>query len=165
MQKVRHPIFHKSLYGILTALALAVLVYTRAGNERSEFYQTTGEVLYIGEATASLPQKDKHKHRYLQVSSHAKTFELFVGKATGDFQPQFEKLDSLQTGDTVTIYYDENPYTENDHINRLAYFIDRGKEPVFIKGSWEKKLAYFILGLCALLAALLFYLKKKGRIS
>ena len=90
---------------------------------------------------------------------------FFIGKDWGDFKPKFEKVDDLKIGDSVTIYFDENFKTESDTINRLAYFIDRGQEPIFVKGSWEKNFAYFIFGSVLIILFVLVVAKRKSKIT
>ena len=52
---------------------------------------------------------------------------------------EFERMDELTIGDTVTLYYDDNSYTEGQLVNNLARFIDRDKEPIFIESSKTDK--------------------------
>ena len=94
-----------------------------------------------------LPQRDFSKYRYLKIDNFSRPFELFVGKEGGDFSPALDKIDSLKSGDEVTIYYDENFRTVLEPVNRLPYFIDRGANPVFIFSPSQRHLAWIIVGL------------------
>ncbi len=112
----------------------------------------------------SFQNKESSKFRYLRLDNFSKTFQLFIGKGSGDFKPEFEKIDALKIGDSVTIYFDENFKTKEDSINRLTYFIDKGNEAFFIKGGFEKYVAYFIIGIAIIFILTLIILKKKGKI-
>lgn len=162
--KPKHPIFLKSVGGFLFAILLGVIVFIRAEKKKSSFINVNGIITFIGNSPENLPANDSSKFRYLQVDNYPKTFELFIGKRSGDFKPEFEKIDVLKTGDSVTVYFDENFKTQQDPINRLAYYIDRGQEVIFIKGNFEKYIAYFIIGFSTLFILLLLVLKRKGRI-
>jgi hypothetical protein len=163
--KTRKPIFLKSLYGLSLAFILGILVLFRADKSESSFEKTTGILTFFNKESGLRSNNGVSKFRYLQLDSYPKTFELFIGKDWGDFKPKFEKVDDLKIGDTITIYFDENFKTESDPVNRLAYFIDRGHEPIFVKGSWEKYLAYFIIGLATIVLLILVVAKRKSKIS
>ena len=126
---------------------------------------TNGVIEYLVNKVSVYPNKDASKFRYLKVDSYAKPFELFVGKGSGNFKPEYERVDLLKPGDTITVYYDENLYTQKDPVNRLAYFIERNSETIFVKGSWEKYLAYFIAAVSLLAFLWILRLKQRGKIS
>jgi hypothetical protein len=110
-----------------------------------------------GEVTSveTLPGEQASKFRYLKIDNFPETFRLFVGKSAGDFKPEFEKIDSLKKEDVVTIYFSGNE----------TYFIDRGEEAIFIKGSFQKYLSIGIIICCTILILLLVILKSKGKIT
>lgn len=68
-------------------------------------------------------------------------------------------------GDLITVYYDDRDIPANDPLNRFVQFIDKGNEPYFIKGSWDKGFAIFIGGLGIAILILVLILKKKGKIA
>jgi hypothetical protein len=158
-------IFSKSLGGIGLVIFLSVMLFLRADKDKLSFNKITGKVINIGSSISTLPNLDPAKHRFLQLDNYEKVLQVFIGKDAGDFKPEFENIDKLQLGDTITVYYDENYKTEQDPINRLVYFIDKGDEPIFIKGTWEKGLAYFLFALCIALLTTIIYLKKIGKIT
>jgi hypothetical protein len=162
--KSKHPVFLKSISGLIFAMALGFLLFTRSEKSKSSFQNVRGIITSFGNSNESFPDKDSSKFRYLQIGNFPKTFELFIGKGSGDFKPKFEKIDDLKIGDSVTIYFDENLKTQQDPINRLAYFIDKGEEAIFIKGDFEKYLAYFIIGISLISILTLVMLKRKGKI-
>jgi hypothetical protein len=148
--KTVHNIFGESLVGLITIMIISVFLFVRAGKEKSAFNKLSGKITSL--------EKTNAKKRLLQVEDH--TFELFIGKDVGDFKPKFERIDKLKPGDYITIYFDD----QGDPINNLAYFIDKGDEPFFIKGSWEKGMSYFLAGLCVTIFILLYTLKRLGKI-
>ena len=162
--KTNKPIFIKGILGILFAIALALFVFFRASKDKFSFQKVSGIITSLDKTNENFPNKDSLKFRYLKIDNSPKTFELFIGKDLGDFKPEFEKIDNLISGDSVTIYFDENYKTQDDPINRLTYFIDRGQSVIFIKGSGEKYLAYFLIGLSITGILTLIILKKKGKI-
>ena len=150
MAKAVHNIFVESSIGLAGVMIMSVFLFVRAGKEKSDFNKISGEIISL--------EKTNTKNRLLQIEN--RTFELFTGKDAGDFKPAFERIDELKPGDKITVYFDE----QDDPINRLAYFIDKGNEPYFIKGSWEKGLAYFLAGLCMAIFILLLVLKRLGQL-
>ena len=145
-------------------MALGFLLFTRADKSKSSFQNVSGIITSFSNSIESFPDKDSSKFRYLQLDNSPKTFELFIGKGSGDFRPKFEKIDDLKIGDSVLIYFDENYKTQQDPINRLVYFIDKGGEAIFIKDGFEKYLACFIIGISLISILTLVILKRKGKI-
>ena len=158
-------IFLKSLYGLGFSIFLGILIFNRSDKDKPEFKSVTGRLLSIDKSNQLTPRQDTLKFRYLTIDSYPKTFEIFIGKDFGDFRPKFENIDDLKPNDDITIYFDENFKTEDEPINRLAYFIDRGQEAIFIKGHWEKNAGLFLIGLSILILIVLLILKKNGKIA
>ena len=76
-----------------------------------------------------------------------------------------EKIDELKAGDTIDVFYDEDKTEDDPGINRLIQFIDKGKEPFYIKGNIYKIGGMAIVACGCLLLIGLVYLKKKGKIG
>jgi hypothetical protein len=149
----------------LVAIIIAgIFLFNRAEKPKSSFQNINGVVHSLKNFTQGTTNVKVSKFRYLKINNYPETFELFVGKGLGDFKPAFEKIDAIKTGDSVSIYFEENPLTEEDSLNRLVYYIDRGNEPIFIKGGFEKYMAYFIIGISLITIIALIFLKEKGRI-
>ena len=165
MNKHKLPVFDLAMGGLGFCLLLSVLIFTRAAKTKTDFESIKGPVEYITNAFPFYPNKNPDKYRYLKVKGYAKPFELFIGKEGGDFKPEFEKIDVLKPGDTVVVFFDDSRYAPEGPVNRLAYFIDRKDETIFVKGGWEKLFACFLAGLCLVLAVWVLRLKKKGKIS
>lgn len=164
MEKTKHPIFFKAISSLAFCFVLSGFLLVRANKGKNGFNRVSGVVEYIEGASPLYPNKNPDKYRFLKIDAYNKPFELFIGKATGDFKPRLEKLYLLLPGDSVDVYYDENFSTRKEPVNRLAYFIDKGRETIFIKGNWEQYLAFFLIGLSAIILVLVIVLKRKGRI-
>lgn len=162
--KSKKPLFFKSMLGLLFVMILGIGVYLRANKKRTAFQKVYGTLTFINSTNKYFPNKDTAKYRYLKLDNFNKTFELFIGKESGDFKPKLEQIDRLVPGDSVTIFYDENYNTEGDSINRLAYFIDKGTEVIFIKGNGEKNLAIFLICISVIIFLILVKLRKLGKI-
>src|SRR4051812_35897985 len=158
-------IFVKSTLSLLLVIAAGFYLIFRAEKPKSQLIKGEGIVLSLSKTYASFPGKDTSKFRYLQIDNYPKLIELFIGKSAGDFKPKFEKVDALKPGDAITIYFDENFKTRDDPVNRLVYFIDRGNEAIFIKGSWEKYLGYFLILAAIVIFFILYRAKLKGKIT
>ncbi|RYF85688.1 MAG: hypothetical protein EON98_05890 [Chitinophagaceae bacterium] len=165
MEKAKHPIFSKTITGLLLSFVLSGFLLIRANKHKQDFDHVEGVIEYIEKTSPLYPNKNPDKYRFLKVDTYNKPFELFVGKASGDFKPKLERIDLLLPGDSVDIYYDENLTTAKEPVNRLVYFIDRNSEAIFVKGSWEQYLAFFLIGLSLVILICVIVLKKKGRIS
>jgi hypothetical protein len=114
---------------------------------------------------------DRHigKLRYLKIGGYTKYFEVFIGKDFGDFSPAYERIDSLKTGNLLTVYYSEdqlsNKATDDELINRDAQFIDKQNQPYFIRGSKDRYGSYFFMSVGICLVVTLLILEKKGIIA
>ncbi|WP_256010323.1 hypothetical protein [Desertivirga xinjiangensis] len=126
--------------------------------------KASGAIRYINKTYQDLPNRDFGKYRYLQIEGFPETIELFIGKESGDFKPDLEKIDELKVGEEVTVYYSDGINSENDGIQRLVQYIDRGREPVFKKGSWDKTLGFIVAASGGLILVGLFVLRKFGKI-
>ena len=162
--KSKHQIFLKSIWGIVVVFFFSVIVFIRADKNKFSFDNIIGKIVYLSTSFQDAPNRHIGKYRYLQIENFPKTFEVFVGKDAGDFKPKLEKIDSLRIGDEIRIFFDKNFKTLDDPINRLVYFIDKRNQPYFIKGSWEKTLAYFGFGISMAILLLLIFLRRSGKI-
>ena len=160
----KQPIFKKSISGLLLAIVLSIFFIQRGDKSRASFDNVTGAIMSFEKINENYPRRDPSKFRYLQIENYPKPFEIFVGKSTGDFKPKFENIDKLRIGDIVTIYYTEDGKTQNKPVNNLVYFIDKGKEVIFIEGNSKKNLVYGLIGFCLIMILTLVILKWKGKI-
>lgn len=165
MTKPKPPIFDIAVVSLIFCFLMSVYLFYTAVKSKLAFPSIKGVVESIGNKSSIYPNKNPDKYRYLKLEGFPKPFEIFVGKEAGDFTPALDKLDSIKPGDTLVIYYDDNPLVKNAPVNRMAFFIDRGKEPVFVKGSWGKYIAYFIAAVSVLTLVWVVRLWKKGKIA
>ena len=162
--KEKKSIFKKGISGLLLAIVLGVFFVQRGDKLKASFDKVIGVLTSFEKTNENYPRKDSSKFRYLQVEGYPKPFEIFVGKDAGDFKPKFENIDNLQLGDTIAVYYAEDGKSQNRPINNLVYFVDRGKEVLFIEGNSKKNLLYGLIGFCAIMIVILLILKRKGKI-
>lgn len=161
----QHPIFLKELLSLLFCLALSITVIVRANKLKSDFIHVKGKIIYLEKKLPNRDIQKKAKERYLQIDQSAKIFKIFVGKDWGDFKPQFEMIDSLQLGDSIDIYYDENFKTKTEQINSLVQYIDKNEKTYFVRGPEDKILGPFLLVFCLILILVLYFLKRTGTID
>lgn len=166
MKRVPHPIFLKSVFSLIGLITIGITFYIRAGLNKNEIQKITGRITYLEKTFGSNPPaRLEGKCRYIRLDTYAEVFEIFIGKDRGDFTPDLEKIDSLRAGDEITVYVNDPDSAQRSDVNRGVRFIDKGNEPVFIKGDWMKGMAIAIVGLSVGILALVFILKKKGKIS
>jgi hypothetical protein len=163
--KPKPHIFWKSIFSMVFVIFISLFLAQRAYKNKASFQRIDGVIISLENTHEHFEGKDTAKFRYLAIDKYPKPFQLFIGKAKGDFKPKFEHIDDLNIGELVTIYFDENNNTKNDPVNNLAYFIDRGQEPIFVKGNFEKYLAYGLMGFCVIFMLILLLLRRKGKIS
>lgn len=162
--KRQYPIFKKSIAGIITILILGSIVLIRGTKDKTEFHQMTGKIVFIDKTFEELPLRHIGKYRYLSIDNYPKVFSIFVGKDFGDFKPYLEKIDDLEVGDEIVVYFDEDTQETDNRLNRLIQYIDKNGEPYFMRGSKDKNGGYFFIGLGIILGGFIIYLKKAGKI-
>ncbi|QYA24521.1 hypothetical protein G3I01_03020 [Gramella sp. MT6] len=163
----KKPIYRKSLISCLLILVFGIYLTTRGTKEKTEFESITGPIDYFDETFQEITYGGKGDHRFIHVAGAPVVFELFVGKATGDFSPKFENLDALRPGDEITVYYaDKTPFQKNVdlRLNKTVQFIDKDGEAYFIRGNKDKYGGYSAIGFSILMSGGLFILKKTGKI-
>jgi len=162
---MKHPIFIKSVLGLLFCFVIGVFLITRANRPKADFQKLTGKITYLSNR---LPNEDilkDGKERYLQIENSDRLFNIYVGKDWGDFKPKFEIIDSLKIGDNIDLYFDDNYKTESEQINNLTQYIDSNGKPYFIKGKMDTSFGMFLIGLSVLSILILYLLKRNGKIT
>lgn len=159
----RHQIFGKSIIAAIFIIIAGGYLTFRGYKEKNDFIHLNSIIKYIGEKDPQ-NQKGNGKYRYLILEDYPGVFQIFVGKESGDFSPEYENLNQLNIGDTISVYYDES-FLQKSQYNNLTRFIDKGDKAIFIEGGLDKSFGYFIIGLGTLLGILLLILKKKGKIE
>jgi hypothetical protein len=163
--KTPRQVFNKSMYGVITIIALSSFLLTRGKKEKNEFQSLTGQITSIERTYQELPIRNPGKFRYLIIDNYQKAFEIFVGKDPGDFKPELEKIDELKVGDKISVYFEENLRETDLRINRLLQFIDKDSTPYFIRGNQDKVLGFGLLAFGIIMGILLLILKNKGTIT
>ena len=163
----KKPIFKKSLISCLLILVFGIYLTTRGTKEKIEFESITGPIDYFDETFQEITYGGKGDHRFIHVAGFPVVFELFVGKATGDFSPKFENLDELDLGDEITVYFaDKTPFQKNNdlRLNKTVQFIDKEEQAYFIRGNKDKYGGYAAIGFSILMSGSLLILKRTGKI-
>jgi hypothetical protein len=162
-------IFLKSMVSAFAIVIAGVLLLFRSHETRSDMPKVVGPLLEIKMALAGHPDRHIGKLRYIKIGGYPKYFEVFVGKDWGDFRPAYERIDSLKTGEILTVYHSADHISKESAddglINRDTQFIDKQDQPYFIRGSKDRYGSYFFMGIGVCLIASLFVLKKKGTIA
>jgi hypothetical protein len=164
MAKQPPQIFYRSLFVIILCIGLLVYLFIRPEMPKESFTRVDGQIEYIGQTYKDLPNRHFGKYRYILIDTYYRPFELFIGKETGDFSPKYEKIDQLIKGDFISIYYDDRPEKYEEPVNRLAYFIDRNNEEIYIQGFGGKTFYLMFGAVLILFIGFLFYLRKTGKI-
>lgn len=162
---MKHPIFIKSVGGLLFCFAIGIFLITRANKPKADFQKITGKITYLLNKLPNEEVRKNGKERYLQIENSERIFNIFVGKDWGDFKPEFEIIDSLKVGDNIDLYFDDNLKTESNQINSLTQYIDHNGKAFFIKGKMDETFGKFFIGISMLGILILFLLKRIGKIN
>ncbi|MEL7145262.1 MAG: DUF3592 domain-containing protein [Bacteroidota bacterium] len=150
--------------GAVLVILMGVSLLNRSAKTKEEFIKVEGTITYLDKRYDQLPTRNFEKYRYLIIDGTQRVFEIFIGNEPGDFSPEFEHIDELVIGDTITLYYDDNINTEGQVVNSLVRFIDRNKKSIFIESAnKDKTLGYIVIGLGIILIVIILILKKTGK--
>ena len=158
-------IFYKLIIGCILIIGFGIYLSVRSGTEKNEFENVTGKIDYFEKTFGNSNKRD---HRFIHITDYELVFDIFIGKQTGDFSPQFEQLDNLKIGDEVTVYFaDKTPLQKNQNLslNKTVQFIDKNGEAYFIRGNKDKYGACFFIGIGILTMLMLLIGKKRGKIK
>ena len=154
-----------SVRGVIAAgvllLAVSLSVLKDFLKEKSDYAVTTGRVEYVDKKLGELPKRHIGIFRYLIIDSYQFPFEIYKDNS----QPTRLTLDSLNVGDTVTVYYFERDYTYRDQLNKFVQFVDRGSDPVFIRNDFQLKLGYSLVFLSLGVIILALVLGRTGNLE
>ena len=167
-RKEPKEIFFKSLVSAIVIIAFGSYLSLRGSKEKTEFESVTGRIDYFDKTFQEINYRNKGNHRFIHIEDYPLVFDVFVGKETGDFSPEFEQLDKLKVGDEITVYHaDETPLQRNSDLrfNKTVQFIDKGGEAYFIRGSKDKYGGYALCGIGFVLGCALLFLKRTGKIK
>ncbi|MEM6894634.1 MAG: hypothetical protein AAF554_13160 [Bacteroidota bacterium] len=167
-KKEPKELFFKSLIASIVIIGFGIYLSIRGSKEKTEFESVTGRIDYFDETFQEINYRNKGNHRFIHIADYPLVFDLFVGKETGDFGPEFEQLDKLKVGDEITVYHaDETPLQRNSdlRLNKTVQFIDKDGEAYFIRGNKDKIGGYVLGGIGFLLGCTLLLLKRTGKIK
>jgi hypothetical protein len=160
------PVFWKLVSGMLFSLILCFATLYRNEKPKSAFLHLTNRLTHLSN---SLPIQghlnlNNEPVRYLKIEDYPKYFKLLIGEDIDGSKPDFQQVDSLNTGDIVTIYYEENLLSGDKDVSHLAYFLDKNSKPYFIRGK-QNTIVYYWIGICLSVIVVSYFLEKAGRIA
>ena len=160
------PVFWNLISGMSFALLLGFATLYRDQKSKSDFFHLTSKLISISNELDIQGHINPNNEpiRYLKVEDYPKYFRLRIGDDLDSSKPDYQRIDELKTDDIITVYYDENPLSNDAEVSNLAYFIDKSGKPYFIRGK-QNNLVYYFIGICFSVIAVSYFLKKTGRIS
>lgn len=132
---------------------------------KKDYNAVTGRITFFDKQYQNLPVRDFGKYRYLKIDTYAYPFEMYIDNENGTHNPKFEKVENLEAGDAITVYYYETNNTKEEGINRFLQFIDKDKVQIFKRGNGSQILGTTMLGACGLLIIVAIELYKRKKIS
>lgn len=150
-----------------TALGAALLfvimgayLITRSDYPREAFIHQKGTIAYLSQVHPLKPDSEPRlKDVYLVLKEYQRIFVLFTGTDPSDFSPRINRLDELNVGDKIDIYYDETAQTSTRKVNNLLQYLDKNGELYYLRSRADKYIGYVILGCSVLLLILGIYMK------
>ncbi|QNK62452.1 hypothetical protein H7F33_18225 [Pedobacter sp. PAMC26386] len=168
MKPVKQPLFWKAALTFLGLAIFGLIIFLKAGQTKGDLTKTTGAITFLSDNYKNIDERNAGKMCFFMIDSSPEVFEVFIGKESGDFKPDLEKMYQLKKGDIIDIYYDTNylnmSSNEEISVNRALQFIDKNNEPVFIKGNTDQLMGTGIAGFSLLCIGILIVLKLKGYI-
>lgn len=159
------PLTFRTIAAIAVVMSLLVgYMLFRDTQDKEAFEKINGNITLIDKQFGKWPIRHHGKYRYIQLDSYPYTFELFVGKESGDFKPKFEQVDALKVGDPVTVYQDRSGVTE-EGISRNVMFIDKNGTNYFEKGNSMMAIGMAIFIVAGLLVLFAYFQWRKGKIA
>lgn len=142
-------------------IALCVFVILNNSKNKSEYEKTTGKVEFLAKEFKHFPVQHKGDFRYLKLNTYPYVFEILEPNS----KPTEKKIDDLKMGDEIDVYYYETLHTRSEGINRFTHFIDKDKQPYFIRNAFQRQLGFVCIGLIVLMNVMTWTFWKKGKLS
>jgi hypothetical protein len=160
------PVFWKLVSAMLFTLLLCFITLYRHQKSKNDFLHLTSKITSLSNSLDIQGHFNLNNEpiRYLNVKDYPKYFKLLIGEDIDGSKPDFQQIDKLKVGDTITTYYDEIVLSDDSNVSRSAYFIDMDGKPYFIRGK-QNTIGYYIIGLCLSVIVGSYFLKKTGKIS
>ena len=156
------PTYFGSMISVVLLFFLGVSLIAKSQKGKESFYHITSPITSIADSPNDAPEAHEEDIRYLQLKTYPVTFELTIGNKSGFFNPRFERIDELKTGDIITIYF-ENIKPSNSNSNRKVQFIDKNEQPYFIRGRGDIYVGCTAIGFSILLMVAILTYRKQNR--
>ncbi|WP_309642368.1 hypothetical protein [Flavobacterium sp.] len=145
MSNNRKPIFIKLLTGSTIIIVLGFWMYSSTSKSKTEHVMVKGKIDFIDKSFEKYHPID---NRFIHLEGNDRVFDIFIGKKTGDFSPEFEQLDQLHLGDEIVVYHSETLLMQKDRldprINRNVEYIDKANKTYYIRGNRKWSARFFI---------------------
>ena len=153
--------YYPKVFGaVFMFLIMSFYLITRSDKPREEFQYQKGTISYLSKVNPFKRNSEpRSKDVYLILNEHERVFELFTGSDKGDFSPRVNKLEDLDVGDEVEIYFEENNKTKREQVNRLLQYLDKKGDLIYLRSKADKFIGFFILGGSGLLLILGIYMR------
>jgi len=148
---------------VLVLFAMSIYLITRNTKPKEEFIHQKGAISYLSENNPfSSTLEVKQKTIFLKLEQHNRIYELFTGTDKGDFSPRVNRLNELNIGNQVDIYFEENTKTKLDQTNKLLQYLYIDSELIYLRSNADKYIGYFTLGGSMLLFLIAVFMKIKS---
>jgi hypothetical protein len=144
------------LTGTVLSILFLVMIY-RSTKEKTDYDQLSGKITYLNERLGNLPYRDLGRYRYLKIDGYQYPFEIYA-------DDQAPLMDSLKTGDMITIYFYQTNNTIEEGINRFTQFIEKGDKLYFKRGNFIIGLSITMIIFMISLSVWCYFLYKRGKI-
>ncbi len=149
------------IFTSIIVLGLGIFVIVNNSKEKSEYDKSTGTIEYLEKKFQNFPIRNKGDYRYLKVDTYPYLFEIYEPNS----EPTDKRIDDLNVGDKIDVYYYETSDTKNSGLNRYIQFIDKEEQAYFVRNGFQKQLGFVIIGLCVLMNIMAFIFWKKGKLN
>lgn len=122
-----------------------------------DFKQSTGTIIYFNKQFLNHPGGNNQQYRYVSIANYPFMFECKVGKYAS-------LIDKLQTGDIVTLYYNDMGVSTNKGINKSLQCIEKDKKKLFEASSKLYYIGIILIMLSVFIAIISFIFYKKGKL-
>jgi hypothetical protein len=153
------PLTFRSITFISLAIMITSILHVRFNSKQKEEYDyVQGRITYLDQEMGDLPSRDKGKYRYLIVDTYPFPFEIYA-------DDQANKIDNLNIGDQVSIFFYETRYTKSDRVNRYIQYLEKEGMVYFKRDNLQKITGYILITISLLLIIFAFALWKSKKIN
>lgn len=152
-----------SVRGVLVSslIVIGLGIYGTMNNSKTkaEYDMATGTIEYLDKTYKNHTGRDGY--RYLKVDCYTYPFEIYKGGS----KPTEKNIDDLKVGDRIDIYFYETSSTRSTGVNNFTQYIDKDRQPYFVRNGFQKQLGYVIICAGFLLQVMAFGLWKIGKLK